>query len=55
LTLLSGIDLEGMLALLLEGMPPKREVEHIQLLLDSPFPNVVLYKKYILEVDEVKK
>lgn len=39
-----------------KGLPPKREVEHeIQLLLDSPFPNIGLYRKFILEEYEVKK
>jgi hypothetical protein len=40
----------------LEGIPPKRKVEHeTQLLLDSPLPNVGLYRQSILESDEVKK
>jgi hypothetical protein len=39
-----------------KGIPPKRDVEHeIQLLLDSPFPNIGLYRDFILEVNEVKK
>jgi hypothetical protein len=39
-----------------QGLPPKREVEHeIQLLLESPLPNIGLYRKSIIEADEVKK
>jgi hypothetical protein len=39
-----------------KGIPPKRDVEHeIQLLPDSPLPNIGLYRKFILEVNEVKK
>jgi len=35
-----------------KGLPPKREVEHeIQLLSDSPFPNIELYRKYVSEVN----
>ena len=39
-----------------QGLLPKREVEHeIQLLLESPLPNIRLYRQSIIEVDEVKK
>jgi hypothetical protein len=39
-----------------KGKPPKREVEHkIQLLLDSPLPNIGLYRQSVLEADKVKK
>jgi hypothetical protein len=37
-------------------LPPKRKVEHeIQLLPDSPLPNIGLYRQSILEANEVKK
>ena len=37
-------------------LPPKREVEHeIQLLPDSSFPNIGLYRKSGIEESEVKK
>jgi hypothetical protein len=39
-----------------KGIAPKREVEHeIQLLPDSPLTNIGLYRKSILEENEVKK
>jgi hypothetical protein len=39
-----------------QGLPPKREVEHeIQLLPESPLPNIGLYRKSIIKEDEVKK
>jgi hypothetical protein len=39
-----------------KGLPPKREVEHkIQLLPDSPLPNIGLYRQFVLEVNEMKK
>jgi len=39
-----------------KGLPPKREVEHkIQLLPDSPFLNIWMYRQSIIEASEVKK
>lgn len=39
-----------------KGLLPKREVNHeIQLLSDSPFQNIMQYKKYTIEVSGVKK
>jgi hypothetical protein len=39
-----------------QGLPPKHEVEHeIQLFPESPLPNIGLYRKSIIEEDEVKK
>jgi hypothetical protein len=39
-----------------KGIPPKREVEHkIHLFLDSPLPNIALYRQFIMKVNEVKK
>jgi hypothetical protein len=39
-----------------KGLPPKREVEHeIQLLQDSPFPNIGLYRQFVLKENEVNK
>jgi hypothetical protein len=37
-------------------LPPKRKVEHeTQLFLKSPLPNIGMYRKSIIESDEVKK
>jgi hypothetical protein len=39
-----------------QGLPPKREVEQkIQLLTKSPLPNIGLYRKSIIEENEVNK
>lgn len=39
-----------------KGFPLKRGMEHeIQLLLDSPLPNIGLYRQYIVEIVEVRK
>jgi len=39
-----------------KGLPLKREVDHkIQLLPDSPLPNIGLYRKIVIEESEVKK
>ena len=39
-----------------KGLPPKREVEHeIQLFLDSPLPNIGVYRQFVLEAEKVKK
>jgi hypothetical protein len=36
-------------------IPPKREVEHkIQLLFNSPFLNIGMYRQFFLEANEVK-
>lgn len=39
-----------------KGLPHKREAEdEIQLLPDSPFPNIGLYRKFVIEESEMKK
>jgi hypothetical protein len=40
----------------LDGLPPKREIQHeIHLQWDSPLPNVVMYSMSVLEMTEIKK